>query len=455
MSNKLKRRDFIKYGLRGSSVVLTGGLSYASASTELHNDKNQCSHPWWVEEVDKPVLAIDDKVYKRFDSQAHVISSFEKYIGREKFSELMRISGELRKQYYKENRPGFRIEDRALSTASRTVYRTGGLNRGLRSWNKLSIRTPQEQGIEKYKKSPKEAANLVKKAARYFGAAAVGITLLDRRHIYSRDYGMDIVFEGVDEPYEEPGKKIVIPDKCKYAVALGIQMSLDTIQCAPTAIGDAASTLGYSRAEFLVGSLAEFIRGLGYTAIPSINDLGSSIAFAVDAGLGELGRTNRLITPEYGPAVRLAKVLTDLPMETDKPINFGIREFCRVCKRCAEACPSKALSLKDEPDFDVKGEWSNPGHQAWFEDATKCYEFWQESTTGCSLCISVCPWTKKDKTIIHSIVKAASAKIPSLDGFFTSMDEAFGYGKQKDSQKWWFLDLPEYGIDTTQGKEML
>jgi hypothetical protein len=66
--------------------------------------------------------------------------------------------------------------------------------------------------------------------------------------------------------------------------------------------------------------------------------------------------------------------------------------------------------------------------------------------------LAVCPWTKKDKTMIHDIVKATSAKIPALDGFFTSMDEAFGYGSQKSSEQWWHLDLPEYGIDTKQGK---
>ncbi len=54
--------------------------------------------------------------------------------------------------------------------------------------------------------------------------------------------------------------------------------------------------------------------------------------------------------------------------------------------------------------------------------------------------------------MIHEIVKATSAKIPALDRFFNAMDVAFGYGRQKNARKWWNLNLPEYGIDTTQGK---
>jgi len=33
------------------------------------------------------------------------------------------------------------------------------------------------------------------------------------------------------------------------------------------------------------------------------------------------------------------------------------------------------------------------------------------------------------------------------------MDKAFGYGIRKNPKKWWTLNLPEYGIDTTQGKD--
>ncbi len=258
---------------------------------------------------------------------------------------------------------------------------------------------------------------------------------------------MDIVFEDVEEPYDVKNEKAVIPEKCKYAVAVVVRMSPEMAARAPSQLCDATTSLGYRRLEFTVGLMAEFIRNLGYIAIPSVNGLGSSIPFAVDAALGEAGRTNRFISPVFGPAVQLGKVLTDMPVATDKPIRFGLKEFCMVCGRCTESCPSKALAFEKEPNFKIKGEYSNPGHQTWFEDCIKCFEFWEESNSYCSICIMVCPWAKQDKTIIHEIVKASSATIPALDGFFTSMDKTFGYGEQKDVDKWWDLDLLEHGID--------
>jgi len=319
------------------------------------------------------------------------------------------------------------------------------MNKGLRAWTRPS-RGPAQP--EKWKGSPEKAANIVKRAARFFGAAAAGVAPLDRRHIYSRAYGREIVFEHVDQSYEmRDEKKIVIPEKCKYAIALVVRMSPETATRAPSQLCDATTSLGYSRLEFAVGLLSDFIRNLGYVAIPSANGVGQSISVAVEAGLGEVGRTNRFISPVFGPAVQLGFVLTDMQMVTDKPIRFGLKEFCMVCGRCAETCPSKALSFDTKPNFKVVGKYNNPGHQTWFEDSIKCFGYWDESNSYCSVCIMVCPWAKQDKTMIHEIVKASSAKFPFLDSFFASMDESFGYGRQKDPDKWWDLDLLEHGID--------
>lgn len=456
MSSRISRRQLFKLGALGGGVVAAGGIAVGvktlstSGGKEAHPGLN---HPWWVKTVDIPTMRVDEKTYRRFNGKAHVLYSFMKYVGREKAIKIFRNSRKKRLKEMKEKKPGYRLEEKALFEAGWTVYRTGNLYTGIRSWERINIATPEEQGVEKWKGSPQEAAMLVKRGGRFYGAAQVGIAKLDRRHIFTEEKGYKIVFENVDQPYKVDSEKLVIPKKCKWVIAVSVQMSLDAIQCAPSMIAAAASTTAYSRAGLLVATLAEYIRGLGYTAIPSVNELGSSVAVAVDAGLGELGRTNRLITPIYGPNVRLAKVLTDMPMSTDKPVDFGLKDFCRVCKRCAEVCPSKALSMKDDPDFKVRGGWNNPGHEAWFEDSTKCFEYWMEVGTDCGLCLAVCPWSKKDKTVIHEIVKASSAKMPFLAGTFTEMDRAFGYGRQRDPNDWWEKELPEFGIDTALGKE--
>jgi len=66
---------------------------------------------------------------------------------------------------------------------------------------------------------------------------------------------------------------------------------------------------------------------LGYTAIPAGHDAASSILLAIDGGLGQLGRSGLLVTPEYGARVRIAKVRTDMPLIPDKPIDFALTEI--------------------------------------------------------------------------------------------------------------------------------
>ncbi len=72
------------------------------------------------------------------------------------------------------------------------------------------------------------------------------------------------------------------------------------------------------------------------------NDTALSIPQAVDAGLGELGRNGLLITPDRGPCVRICKVFADMPLAPDRPVRFGVSEFCRSCARCADACQARS-----------------------------------------------------------------------------------------------------------------
>jgi hypothetical protein len=147
----------------------------------------------------------------------------------------------------------------------------------------------------------------------------------------------DIIFsDDHDEPTElEDGTKVV-PRSMNRVVVMAFEIDADAYSVDASPISMAGSMNAYSRMWFTATQLAEFIRALGYNAIPMGNDTALSQPIAIDAGLGEMSRMGIMVTPKYGPRVRLAKVLTDMPLTTDRPITFGVDEFCQICGKCAE-----------------------------------------------------------------------------------------------------------------------
>jgi epoxyqueuosine reductase len=144
---------------------------------------------------------------------------------------------------------------------------------------------------------------------------------------------------------------------------------------------------------FAIASMAQFLRNLRYNAIPMGNDTALSVPLAIDAGLGQLGRNGLLITPEYGPRVRLCKLFTDLPLEPDTPADFGLGDTCRGCRRCADACEAEAISDAREPSYEIACPSNNAGILRWAVHADRCYDYWIRNTAACSNCISACPFT--------------------------------------------------------------
>jgi epoxyqueuosine reductase len=452
MSPRISRRSFLT--LAGSLGVAAGpGLTIAEAMGSETGSGGVLPRPAWVRAVPQPTVRIDDSAYGRFDKRLSVFptssgGSLARYIGADKESELQALERERARALA--SRPGFQARDLALARAAGTLVSLQGgpnsPNRGLLGWQPL--RPPRsEDGMRGGWVDPEEATRDVKIAARFLGADLVGICGLDPRHVYSHELdGKAVAFEEVEQPYEDEEKR-VIPNSCRHVVAYAVRMSGETVKRAPTALTVAASNMTYSQLAHLGAALAEFIRAMGYIAIPTINDTASSTPFAVEAGLGELGRHNRLITPEYGPMVRLGKLITNLQLIPDSPIDAGVVEFCRSCAKCAEACPAGALSFSPGPSFEPAGPWNNPGHEAWFEDAVKCFSYLREITTSCMICFSVCPFAKKNAAAAHGLVKATVSRTGLFNGVLRSVDDAFGYGGQKNAERWWDLNLPPYGLD--------
>ncbi len=467
--SKLNRRDFLRLMGLGAGAAAIGSMPHSVANgllTEKLADNRNFDYqafsdaagrpprPWWVKTVDTPTVEIDwtkmQRFNERYDPKKNTGSvrgaGFAAYVGKAKNDALTAQNTAVLNDGVKNNTPGYTLRDQALNSAQ-------SVDATMSFLGPQQAKTPDQWGVPKWTGTPEEAARMLRAAFRHNGAGTVGFVELDdntRKLIYSVDPdGKQLIFNDDPQPSETDTTR-VIPNSAKYVIVYTVQMSEETFKRAPTVTAQQTTSLSYKLGRIIQNSMQEFLRGLGYMGLgeSSSNALGIAPAFGVLAGLGELSRLNRLITPEFGPMTRVFKMITDLPVATDKPIDFGVMKFCRSCKKCAEACGGAALSFDTDPTWTTRGPWNNPGHRAYFEDSVKCMTYWKSVGTNCGICFGVCPFSKKNKAWIHSLVKATELTVPVMDGFLRSMDDAFGYGVQKDPVAWWDLDLPEYGHDS-------
>jgi reductive dehalogenase len=281
-------------------------------------------------------------------------------------------------------------------------------------------------------KDQEDASRKVIKAARFLGADMVGITKYNPLWTYSQ-----LIKEKLDRNDQEEGPPQYemipadFPFEPKSVVAIAVEMDYETIAMYPSVLGGAATGLGYSHMSEVGYSVATFLRVLGYRSFACGNDVSLSIPYAIAAGLGELGRNGLLITQEFGPRVRLVKVFTELEIKPDSHKSFGVWDFCKNCKRCAESCPYGAIPT-NEPTLEGNTVSNNPGVLKWYIDPEKCVQFWVENGSDCANCITACPYNKP--AMWHHQLSAAIATSPSapLHTLMARMDKLFGYGNTYD-----------------------
>jgi len=265
----------------------------------------------------------------------------------------------------------------------------------------------------------------VKKAAELFGAVSTGICKLDRRWIYSKGFRLP----------ESTEFEIDIPEDYQYVVNFIVEMPYRHAKFLPSFLGSAGTGYGYSKMAITAGLVAQFIRQLGYKAIPCGNDTAMSIPYAIQAGLGELGRNGLLITPKYGPRVRLCKIFTNLPLVCDEPIEFGVAEFCKVCKQCAKLCPGNAMN-EGERTTEGYNVSNSHGPLKWYVDGEKCHMYWTKSRCDCGMCIRVCPFNKS-LGLLHDATRWFIERFPMLDWSILQGEKALGYGNQANIDTYW------------------
>ncbi|MCE5297136.1 MAG: 4Fe-4S dicluster domain-containing protein [Euryarchaeota archaeon] len=196
-----------------------------------------------------------------------------------------------------------------------------------------------------------------------------------------------------------------------FAISIGISLMYEIVDLVPKR-DERWAAISYQthaydvvndRLNGMTSRVASVIQSAGYRAMPisasanaddkGLRGLVSHKMAAHLAGLGWIGKSCLLVTPERGPRMRFATVLTNAPLKSSgRPMD----PRCGDCMSCVNACPVSAFTGRNYVDGEPR--------EARF-DAYKCDRYlMQMETQGkirmCGVCLYTCPHgRKKDDTV--------------------------------------------------------
>ena len=284
-----------------------------------------------------------------------------------------------------------------------------------------------EAAPEKVTLEPSTAADLVKATSYFLGVDAVGLSRCPDWTWYSHD----AAGEPIDPPHDN-------------AISMIIDQGYETMEGASGDdwISVAQSMRAYLRFSLLGGVVARQLRNLGYKAKAHTVMDGEVLQppLLLLSGLGEVSRIGEVIlNPYLGPRLKSGVVTTDLPLAHDKPIDFGLQDFCGSCLKCARECPSGAITAGPKLMFN--------GYEIWKSDSQKCatYRITTEGGAMCGRCMKTCPWNLEG-VLGDAVFRWTAMKVPGSAPALARLDDMLGRGDLNPVKKWWWdLELDEDG----------
>lgn len=479
----LSRRDFMKaLGISGAGVGVSSLTPvFRDLDDVMAAPSASLKRPWWVKEreIGNPTVEVDWSLINRHDNtKALVGGGFGPIVGAELQAKLKAETNALQLSDIKNNTPGATHKDWALYSACGSFVEQSVMNyvQATANWQPgmapqvftwTAPPTPEYFGTTQFKGTPEENSKMLRAAMRFMGASQVMFGELaehERKLIFTKHNRTkkEIVFENVEKAYETD-KKHVVPDKPLWIVSVAIQMSKELFRQGRSPLRTAANGSRYYQWKGVQARTQAFLNVLGYQGIgyPEFSTgVMPSQADAILCGFSEGARNNNVtISPEFGTVVGYFSLLTDLPLAPNNPIDAGYFRFCHTCRKCANECPTQAISHESEPSWDIPKSslapdkaptWSIPGKKVFHTDMPLCFtQFGQHP--GCGTCMGTCTHNVNGTAGIHEIVKATLSTTPVFNEFLWRADDTFGYGviPVEDREKWWDYDFPTYGYSTT------
>ncbi|MDE0652576.1 MAG: 4Fe-4S dicluster domain-containing protein [bacterium] len=227
----------------------------------------------------------------------------------------------------------------------------------------------------------------------------------------------------------------VIEPKHRNAIIFVLDQGYETMEGASGDdwISGAQSMRAYLRASMIACTLAAHLRSLGWAAQAhtAAYDEVNHIPLLLRAGIGELSRIGELVlNPFVGPRFKSGVVTTDMPLTSDRPIDFGLQDFCGKCNKCARECPVGAIRFGPKVMFN--------GYEMWKPDVDRCarYRITNMRGSACGRCMKTCPYNVEG-VLSERPFQWAAMRLPFTRAWIARLDDRLGRGAINPAKKWW------------------
>jgi len=241
---------------------------------------------------------------------------------------------------------------------------------------------------------------------------------------YTQDHEVDLIGMASADIWDSMNE--VPPDfrpkalwsKTRTVIVMGIALPLPILETTPSILHLEMYNTCNRELDRLAFNLTRFLNRHGYASSFFPRDGFGSIEILKEnpraafghvmaakyAGLGTVGLSHNLLTPEFGPRVRFVSVFTSVELEPDTMLG---KDLCIKCLACAQCCPVSAIIPREDSiiaDYDVK---------ACTEEAARLTK---KRSYPCGVCIKVCPIGKDRKLYPQSgIVKKYRVEKETLE----------------------------------------